>query len=37
MIRWRRHVRDDEKRLDVSEATIDVAMRALLPRRVADR
>jgi transposase len=35
MIRWRRLVRDYEKRLDVSEAMIHVAMSALLLRRVA--
>jgi putative transposase len=35
MIRWRRLVRDYEKRLDVSEAMIHVAMGALLLRRVA--
>lgn len=35
MIRWRRLVRDDEKRLAVSEAMIHVAMGALLLRRVA--
>ena len=32
MIRWRRLVRDYEKRLDVSEAMIHVAMGALLLR-----
>jgi transposase len=37
MIRWRRLVRDYEKRLDVSEAVIHVAMGALLLRRVAHR
>lgn len=37
MIRWRRLVRDYEKRLDVSEAMIHVAMGALLLRRVAQR
>jgi transposase len=37
MIRWRRLVRDYEKRLDVSEAMIHVAMGALLLRRVAHR
>jgi len=37
MIRWRRLVRDHEKRLDVSEAMIHVAMGALLLRRVAHR
>jgi putative transposase len=35
MMRWRRLVRDDEERCDVSEATIHVAMAALLLRRVA--
>jgi putative transposase len=35
MIRWRRLVRDYEKRLDVSEAMIHVAMEALLLRRLA--
>ncbi len=35
MIRWRRLVRDYERRLDVSEAMIHVAMGALLLRRVA--
>ena len=35
MIRWRRLVRDYERRLDVSEAIIHVAMGALLLRRVA--
>jgi transposase len=37
MIRWRRLVRDYEKRLDVSEAMIHVAMGSLLLRRVAHR
>ncbi|MGG5890917.1 IS5 family transposase [Falsiroseomonas sp. HC035] len=37
MIRWRRLVRDYEKRLDVSEAMIHVAMGALLLRRVVHR
>ena len=37
MIRWRRLVRDYEKRLDVSEAMIHVAMGTLLLRRVAHR
>ena len=37
MVRWRRLVRDYEKRLDVSEAMIHVAMRALLLRRIAHR
>ena len=37
MIRRRRLVRDDEKRRDVSEAMIHVAMGALLLRRVAHR
>ena len=35
MIRWRRLVRDYEKRLDVSEAMIHVAMGSLLLRRSA--
>lgn len=35
MVRWRRLVRDYERRLDVSEAMIHVAMGALLLRRVA--
>ncbi|MDI3308067.1 MAG: transposase [Acetobacteraceae bacterium] len=35
MIRWRRLVRDYEKRLDVSEAMIELAMGALLLRRIA--
>ena len=37
MVRWRRLVRDYEKRLDVSEAMIHVAMGALLLRRIAHR
>jgi transposase len=37
MIRWRRLVRDYERRPDVSEAMIHVAMGALLLRRVAHR
>ena len=37
MIRWRRLVLDYERRLDVSEAMIHVAMGALLLRRVAHR
>jgi len=37
MIRWRRLVRDYEKRLDVSEAMIHVAMGGLLLGRVAHR
>lgn len=37
MIRWRHLVRDCEKRLDVSEALIHVAMGALLLRRLAHR
>ncbi len=37
MIRWRRLVRDYEKRLDVSKAIIPVLMGALLLRRVAHR
>jgi len=35
MIRWRCLVRDYEKRLDVSEAMIHVAMGSLLLRRIA--
>jgi putative transposase len=35
MTRWRRLVRDDEVRLDVSEAMIHLSMGALLLRRVA--
>jgi len=35
MTRWRRLVRDYERRLDVSEAMIRVAMGALLVRRIA--
>ena len=34
MVRWRRLVRDDEVRLDVSEAFIHVAMGSLLLSRV---
>jgi putative transposase len=37
MVRWRRLVRDYEKRLDVSEAMIHVAMGSLLLRRIAHR
>jgi len=37
MVRWRRLIRDYERRLDVSEAMIDVAMGALLLQRVAHR
>ena len=37
MIRWRRLVRDYEKRLDVSKAMIHVAMGSLLLRRIAHR
>ena len=37
MIRWRRLVRDYEKRRDVSEAMIHVAMGSLLRRRIAHR
>ena len=37
MIRWRRFVRDYEKRLDFSEAMIHVAMGSLLRRRIAHR
>jgi transposase len=37
MIRWRRLVRDYEKRLAVSEAMIHVAMGSLLLRRIAHR
>ena len=37
MIRWRRLVHDYEKRLDVSEAMIYVAMGSLLLRRIAHR
>ena len=37
MIRWRRLVRDHEKRLDVSEAMIHVSMGSLLLRRIAHR
>ncbi len=35
MIRWRRLVRDDERRIDVSIAMIHVAMGAILIRRNA--
>uniref|UniRef100_UPI00188E75B8 transposase n=1 Tax=Thermaurantiacus tibetensis TaxID=2759035 RepID=UPI00188E75B8 len=35
MTRWRRLVRDDEQRLDVSEAMIHVAMASLLLRPIA--
>jgi hypothetical protein len=35
MVRWRRLVRDHERRPEVSEPMIDVAMGALLIRRVA--
>ena len=35
MMRWRRLVRDDEQRIDVSEAMIQVAMGCLLLRRIA--
>lgn len=34
MTRWRRLVRDYERRIDVSEAMIDVAMSSLLLRRL---
>ena len=37
MIRWRRLVRDYEKRLDVSKAMIHVAMGGLLLRQIAHR
>ena len=37
LIRWRRLVRDNERRLDVSEAMVHVAMGALLLRRIAHR
>ena len=37
MTRWRRLVRDDEKRPDLSEAMIHLAMGSLLPRRIAYR
>jgi putative transposase len=37
LIRWRRLVRDYEKRIDVSEAMIHVAMGSLLLRRIAHR
>jgi transposase len=35
MMRWRRLVRDDEKRVDVSGAMVDVAMGSLLLRRIS--
>jgi putative transposase len=35
MVRWRRLVRDDEARLDVSEAFIHVAMSSRLLRRIS--
>jgi hypothetical protein len=35
MIRWRRSVRDCEKRLDIPNAMILVAMGGLLLRRIA--
>jgi len=35
MMRWRRIVRDYEQRIDVSEAMILIALRSLLPRRIA--
>lgn len=35
MMRWRRLVRDYEKRCDVSEAMIFVSMGSLLLRRIA--
>jgi transposase len=35
MTRWRRLVRDYERRCDVSEAMIHVSMGALLIRRIA--
>ena len=35
MIRWRRLVRDYEKRIDVSEALILIAMAGILLRRIA--
>lgn len=35
LVRWRRLVRDYERRLEVSEAMIHVTMGALLLRRVA--
>ena len=34
-MRWRRPVRDYEQRIDVSEATIQVAMGSLMLRRIA--
>jgi putative transposase len=34
MTRWRRLVRDDEKRIDVSKAMIHVAMGSLSWRRI---
>jgi hypothetical protein len=37
MARWRRLVGDDERRLDVSEAMIHLAMGALLLQRAAHR
>ena len=37
IISWRRLVRDHEKRLDVSEAMIHVAMGSLLLRRIANQ
>jgi transposase len=37
MTRWRRLVRDYEKRLDVSEAMIHLAMASNLLRRLAHR
>jgi hypothetical protein len=36
MTRWRRLVRDYERRLDISEAMIRLSMGALLLRRVAN-
>jgi len=35
LTRWRRLVRDDESRIDVSEAMIHVALGSLLLRRVS--
>jgi transposase len=35
MTRWRRLVRDYERRCEVSEAMIHIGMRALLIRRIA--
>ena len=35
MMRWRRLVRDNDQRIDVSEAMIQVAMGSLLLRRIA--